>query len=80
MTIDIDWAMDDDAGIRCGDCGDSTTLSKLCEDVTLFTDKYICEANAQEVYALICGLEVQAWSLRQTYEKWKRNSFNKENK
>lgn len=40
-------------------------------------EKYMCEANAKEVYDVACILEMKAQELRDIYNVWRRRNFEK---
>jgi hypothetical protein len=80
MSLEIDFIDDNDVMFRCGDCGDMSYLSTLINNEVKNTEKYLCEANAKDFYKIICVLELKAYEMRKTYDKWKQNDFSKEEK
>lgn len=78
MSLDIDFVDDDDMLIRCDSCGEMTYFSRILDEETKHIETYLCEANAKTIYKIICLLELKAYELRKTYNKWKANDFKKE--
>lgn len=75
MSIEIDFVDDDDMLIKCDVCGEMAYFSRLLDEEIKFTEKYLCKENAKNTYKLICLLEMKAYEMRNTYEKWKHNDF-----
>ena len=77
MKLKIDYADSNDIHILCRDCGEMACLGNLLDAEVARISKYLCEANAQEIYKMICALEIQALSMRKIYNKWKQHEFTK---
>ena len=77
MSMEIDHADSNDILILCRDCGEMSYLGDLLDKEVAHTHKYLCEANAREIYKMICALEIQALSMRKIYNKWKQHEFTK---